>query len=71
MQELKIEEMTSLRGGDSEKKEITATLNGQAVEIEHSFNHVLQNAFNTKKDSTGGIAAGGSVTIIIGVGNNA
>ena len=68
MQELNIEEMASLRGGH--KKEITGTIDGTIIEIDHSFNNVLKGAFNTKKDSTGGIFAGGSVTINIGVNGN-
>ena len=70
MQELNIEEMTSLRGG-KKKEEIITTSDGTIIEINHSFNNLFNHAFNTNKHSTGGISAGGSVTIEIGVLNTA
>ena len=57
MEELSIEEMTALRGG--------------RIEVERSFNNVLNRSFNTNDDSIGGIAAGGDVAIQVGVLNRA
>jgi hypothetical protein len=57
MEDLSIEEMTTLQGG--------------SIRVTRSFNGILNRSFNTNDDSIGGIAAGGDVAIQVGVLNKA